>query len=113
MVSAVEEMSRFDLDGFDAVLAFGAALVEAYRRQGWGAACLYLARGRRPSRVPPYPEVLQDRDLVWIGNWGDDERAAELREFLIEPVSALGLSARVHGVRYPLEARAALAASGN
>jgi len=45
-------------------------------------------------------------DLVWIGNWGDDERTAELYEFLIEPVKELGLKARVHGVRYPEEALA-------
>ena len=57
-----------------------------------GSAGLYLARGRRPSRVSrPARTRPQDRDLVWIGNWGDDERAAELREFLIEPVSALGI----------------------
>jgi spore maturation protein CgeB len=31
---------------------------------------------------------------------------------LIEPVKALGLRARVHGVRYPDEAKAALAAAG-
>jgi spore maturation protein CgeB len=51
---------------------------------------------------------------VWIGNWGDDERTAELHEFLIEPVRALGLglAARVHGVRYPRPAREALAAAG-
>ena len=28
-------------------------------------------------------------DLVWIGNWGDDERSPRLREFLIEPVKSL------------------------
>ena len=112
MVSAVEEMSRFDLDGFDAVLAFGATLAEAYRRHGWGRRVYTWHEGADLRVFRPYPEMLQDRDLVWIGNWGDDERAAELREFLIEPVSALGLSARVHGVRYPLEARAALAAAG-
>ena len=112
MVSAVDEMSRFDLDGFDAVLAFGAALAEAYRRHGWGRRVYTWHEGADLRVFRPYPDVLQDRDLVWIGNWGDDERAAELREFLIEPVSALGLSARVHGVRYPLEARAALAAAG-
>jgi spore maturation protein CgeB len=49
---------------------------------------------------------------VWIGNWGDDERTAELKEFLIEPLEALELSARVYGVRYPVEARAMLAAAG-
>ena len=112
MVSAVDEMSRFDLDGFDAVLAFGAALAEAYRRHGWGRRVYTWHEGADLRVFQPYPDVLQDRDLVWIGNWGDGERAAELREFLIEPVSALGLSARVHGVRYPLEARAALAAAG-
>jgi spore maturation protein CgeB len=50
--------------------------------------------------------------LVWIGNWGDDERSAELREFLIEPVAGLGLRAKVYGVRYPEEAKAALAEAG-
>jgi spore maturation protein CgeB len=112
MVSAVDEMSRFDLDGFDAVLAFGAALAEAYRRHGWGRRVYTWHEGADLRVFRPYPEMLQDRDLMWIGNWGDGERAAELGEFLIAPVSALGLSARVHGVRYPLEARAALAAAG-
>src|SRR4029079_2492296 len=49
---------------------------------------------------------------VWVGNWGDDERTAELGEFLTEPVKALGLRARVAGVRYPGEARGALAEAG-
>ncbi|MFL5299647.1 MAG: glycosyltransferase, partial [Anaeromyxobacteraceae bacterium] len=51
-------------------------------------------------------------DLVWIGNWGDDERTAELHEYLLGPVRALGLAARVHGVRYPEAARQALAEAG-
>jgi spore maturation protein CgeB len=51
-------------------------------------------------------------DVVWIGNWGDEERTAELEEFLFEPVRELGLRATVYGVRYPDEARARLAADG-
>src|SRR5262249_19662286 len=51
-------------------------------------------------------------DLVWIGNWGDDERAEELREFLIEPARQLDLRTRVHGVRYPDHAREILAEAG-
>src|SRR5205085_9261795 len=43
-------------------------------------------------------------DLIWIGNWGDDERTEELNEFLIQPAKALGLKARIHGVRYPASA---------
>ena len=51
-------------------------------------------------------------DVVWIGNWGDEERSAEIDEFLIGPVRALGLRASVYGVRYPAEARQRLAAAG-
>jgi spore maturation protein CgeB len=47
--------------------------------------------------------------VVWVGNWGDDERTEELHEFLLDPVEALGLRAKIHGVRYPDAARAALA----
>ena len=50
--------------------------------------------------------------MVWIGNWGDDERAAELREFLIEPVRRSRLRATVHGVRYPPHALEALREAG-
>ena len=51
-------------------------------------------------------------DLVWIGNWGDGERSDEIREFLIEPVKALGLKARIYGVRYPPRALEQLAEAG-
>jgi spore maturation protein CgeB len=112
MVSAPAEMARLDLDGFDAVLAFGEALSAAYRRQGWGSAVFTWHEGADLRVFRPAPDRQLQRDLVWVGNWGDDERAAELREFLVEPVAALGLVARVHGVRYPAAARAALAAAG-
>ena len=51
-------------------------------------------------------------DLVWIGNWGDDERTAELREFFIEPCRELSLRADAFGVRYPAAAREELAHAG-
>lgn len=47
---------------------------------------------------------LREGELVWVGNWGDGEREAELEEFLLEPVKALGLRANVYGVRYSLGA---------
>lgn len=112
MVSAPDEIARLDLNGFDAVLAFGGALAEAYRRRGWGRHVFTWHEAADLRVFRPWPKVAKERDLVWIGNWGDGERAAELGEFLIEPVAALGLSARVHGVRYPAEALAALDAYG-
>ena len=63
-----------------------------------GTPSVHLARGRRSPRVSARGRKSpRQRDLVWIGNWGDDERTAELQEFLIEPVHvtrALGARAR-------------------
>lgn len=111
MVSAPGEIRKLDLAGFDAVLAFGQSLAEAYRRRGWGTQVFTWHEGADLRVFRPDTTLSKERDLVWIGNWGDDERAAELREFLIEPVTALGLAAQIHGVRYPCAARAALAAA--
>jgi spore maturation protein CgeB len=46
--------------------------------------------------------------LVWIGNWGDGERTAELEEYLLRPARDAGLALDIFGVRYPPEARALL-----
>jgi spore maturation protein CgeB len=106
-----EEMARFDLRHYDGVLAFGEVIRELYLKRGWTdrawtwheAADTTVFHPRRAARRG---------DLVWIGNWGDGERTAELRRFLIEPVARLGLRARVHGVRYPIRAKKALRDAG-
>jgi spore maturation protein CgeB len=51
-------------------------------------------------------------DLVWVGNWGDEERTAELEEFLLGPIDTLGLFANFFGVRYPAASAQTLAAGG-
>src|SRR3546814_14783960 len=61
----------------------------------------------RPIEGEPH-----EGDLVWIGNWGDDERTAELQAYLLQPAAALGLRARIYGVRYPEAARRAVADAG-
>ena len=37
----------------------------------------------------PRAEMQKTDDVVWIGNWGDDERSAEIREFLLQPAAQL------------------------
>jgi spore maturation protein CgeB len=111
-VTDADAMRALDLDGYDGVLAFGAAVREAYRRQGWARRAWVWHEAADTSVFRPYPEETADGDLVWVGNWGDDERTAELREFLLEPVRSLGLRARIHGVRYPEAARRELADAG-
>jgi spore maturation protein CgeB len=113
VVSDEASFARFDLGGYDAILAFGQSLVDLYRRRGWGHR-LFVWHEAADTTVF-YPRAHPPRahgDLVWVGNWGDDERAAELEEFLIGPVRRLGLRACVYGVRYPEHALRALASAG-
>lgn len=111
-ITAPAEMSRYDLSAYDGVLAFGEAVRQRYLREGWAHRAWTWHEAADTRLFKPMPEVAKTGDLVWVGNWGDDERTAELHEYLLGPVKALGLSADVHGVRYPDEGRLALAASG-
>ncbi len=104
-VSAPEEMRAYDLDGYDGVLAFGEALAEVYRRWGWGKRVFVWHEAADLRHFHP-PENEQDRHgLVWIGNWGDDERSDELVEFLLQPAQWADLPLDIYGVRYPDRAR--------
>jgi spore maturation protein CgeB len=111
-VTAPEEMARYDLRGYHGVLAFGEAVREQYLRHGWSQQVWTWHEAADTRVFMPLPDRPREGDLIWIGNWGDEERSAELAEYLIEPVQALGLKARVHGVRYPAPAQARLARAG-
>jgi spore maturation protein CgeB len=110
-VTQPEQMAAYDLTSYDGVLAFGEVIRRRYIEEGWAerAWTWHEAADVRVFRPEPGPARA---DLVWIGNWGDDERTAELEEFLMGPVKALGLHARVHGVRYPEDALERLAEAG-
>lgn len=113
-------MASYDLRYYDGVLAFGEVLRRRYLAQGWArrAWTWHEAADTRvfhPFRQPAARAGTGDHflgDVIWIGNWGDDERTRELHEFLFTPVAALRLCATVFGVRYPGEARQALAKAG-
>jgi spore maturation protein CgeB len=112
MVTQPESMAAYDLSNYDGVLAYGDVLRELYESRG-RAARVWTWHEAADTRVfRPMPGIEQTRDLVWVGNWGDDERTAELHEFLIEPARNLKLNARVYGVRYPAEAQNALRDAG-
>ena len=111
-VSDPGAIRRFDLDGYDGVLAFGAVLRERYLAQGWARRVWTWHEAADTALFRPLPEVEPEADLVWVGNWGDGERTEELRAFLLEPVKHLGLAATVHGVRYPADALGELTAAG-
>jgi spore maturation protein CgeB len=111
-VSEATAISALALEDYDAILAFGETLRECYLRAGWGTRVHTWHEAADTHLFHPHPEIGKDTDLVWIGNWGDDERTAEIGEYLVEPVRRLGLAANVHGVRYPVEALSALSDAG-
>jgi spore maturation protein CgeB len=108
-VTSPDEMAGYDLSHYDGVLAYGNVLRDLYLERGWTPRAWTWHEAADPEVFHPMPPPAQpDGDVVWVGNWGDDERTAELREFLIDPIHSLGLSAQVFGVRYPEAARALL-----
>jgi spore maturation protein CgeB len=111
-VTAPGELARYDLESYDGVLAFGRVIRDLYRERGWARRAWTWHEAADVHVFQPRASAPREGDLLWIGNWGDEERSAELREMLLEPVTALGLRARAYGVRYPESARAALAAAG-
>lgn len=110
-VTSPDALAALDLSAFDGVLAFGASLADLYRRMGWGARVFVWHEAADDSVFQPR-QAHARTGLVWVGNWGDDERSAELEQFLLAPAAAAGLALDVHGVRYPAHAQAALARHG-
>jgi spore maturation protein CgeB len=107
-----KEILRFPLSEFDGVLAFGRAIRQIYS-QAFGVRRTWtFHEAADTARFCPI-EVEKDTDVVWIGNWGDEERTQELEEFLMTPASAMrDYRFAVHGVRYPEYAREKLSRSG-
>jgi len=111
-VTAPAEMARFDLTHYDGVLAFGRVVRDLYLANAWARRAWTWHEAADTRVFSPRASRAKEGDLVWIGNWGDNERTAELNEFLFEPVKALKLKAKVFGVRYPAEALRKLEAAG-
>jgi spore maturation protein CgeB len=111
-VTERENMAKYDLRHYDGVLAFGNVIRDLYLKEGWTQRAWTWHEAADTRVFRPLPATQQQGDLVWIGNWGDDERTQELHEFLLRPAQELGLRARIYGVRYPKTALAALEKAG-
>ncbi len=105
-------LAPYHLRHYDGVLAAASVIREQFLAEGW-ATRAWTWHEAADTRIfqPRGPQPLEG-DVVWVGNWRAGERAAELREFLLEPVRALGLKARVYGSGYTPAAIAELAAAG-
>jgi spore maturation protein CgeB len=128
--SSPKQIQLFGLDRFDGVVAFGEVLRSVYQEQFgmmrvWtlheAADTTVFLPFKKPAEsqfgapreeLSKEPEELK-QDVVWIGNWGDNERSEEIREFLLRPASKMqDRRFTIHGVRYSEEARRELCAAG-
>jgi spore maturation protein CgeB len=111
-VSAKGDIAGLILEDYDGVLAFGETLRQRYLQAGWGRSVFTWHEAADDVLFRPQTKIEKTGDLIWVGNWGDGERSAELMEFLVHPAHELGLRATVRGVRYPERALDALGAAG-
>jgi spore maturation protein CgeB len=111
-VTAPDALEALEFDAYDGVLAFGAALREIYDRRGWCRRAFTWHEAADCALFRPRATEKKESDLIWVGNWGDEERSRELCEFLIKPAGQLKLRTKVYGVRYPAPAQALLQEAG-
>jgi spore maturation protein CgeB len=121
--SSPEQIQMFGVDQFDGIVAFGEVLRNIYRER-FGMMRVWTLHEAadttvfRPFKKPaelqfgaPLEELSKEsqeqrQDVVWIGNWGDNERSEEIREFLLRPASVMrDRRFTIYGVRYPEEAQ--------
>lgn len=98
------ELLKFHLHLFDGVLAGGEALRRIYA-DGFGLRNVWtLHEAADVDHFFPRSSARRNH-LVWIGNWGEQERTSELDEFLVQQARHLSDHKVVaYGVRYPDEA---------
>lgn len=106
-----KEILKFNLSAFDGVLAFGEAIRRIYL-EGFGIERAWTFHEGADTSHFKSMQAARDTDVIWVGNWGDEERTRELEEFLIQPATALRARFGVYGVRYPEAAQAKLAGAG-
>src|SRR5262249_49418647 len=112
MAAAPENLPATELSNYDGVLACGAALRELHEKSGRVSRAWTWHQAADTRVFHPVATREACGDLIWIGNWGGPERAAQVDEFLVQPARALSLKTRVHGIQYPAEAVHALREAG-
>ena len=110
--TAPSEILQFHLHKIDGVLAFGEAIRRIYS-EGFGIPHVWtFHEAADVGSFTPRPAEKR-QDIVWVGNWGDEERTRELDEFLFAPARTLtDRTTAVYGVRYPASAIEKLKAAG-
>lgn len=108
LATTPETALKRDLSHYDGVLAFGESLAQLYRTHKLAHRVWTWNQAADTRLFHPSQDALTQGDLLWVGNWGEDNRTQDFHDFLVSPVRDLGLCTRVHGVRFPKMVRALL-----
>lgn len=84
--SRPQDIGPLGLEHYDGVLAYGESIRQIYLRQGWSRRVWTWHEAADPNVFSPMADTRKQGDLVWIGNWGDEERT---REYVELPPTAL------------------------
>jgi spore maturation protein CgeB len=100
--SSPEQIRRFDIARFNGVITFGEALLNIYRSRFNIHNAWILHEAADTTVFRPHPHAMKTDDVIWVGNWGDNERADEIRTYLLKPAAQLSQhTIAIYGVRYP------------
>jgi len=107
-----DRVHELGLDAYSAVLAYGPTIADIYRVNTDGPAIELFHEGADIDLFHPLPRP-KDCDVVFVGNWGDEDRNQATWDYFIGPCRRLpDLSFALFGVRYPPEVLAALQEAG-
>ncbi len=103
---------QMGLEGYSAILAYGPTIADIYRSTVVGPEVLLFHEGADAELFRPLTRP-KNSDVVFVGNWGDNDRDHTTWQYLIEPSRvASDLRFALFGVRYPPEVVTALRQSG-
>ncbi|MGE5619115.1 MAG: glycosyltransferase [Sphingomonadaceae bacterium] len=105
-------IAEMGLDAYTAILAYGPTIAEIYRAATHGPEVLLFHEGADTDLFRPLDRP-KSRDVVFVGNWGDEDRNHTTWQFFIEQSMAMPeLTFALFGVRYPPEVLDALRVAG-
>ncbi len=91
---------RLGLEQFDHILAFSPSVASRYRGLGFDRVSVLHEAADTTVFAPR--ETPKSMDVVFVGNYGDGDRSAELEDYVFGPRGHLPhLRYAVYGVRYP------------
>jgi len=104
--SEPETMRALGLEQYGAVFAFSPSIAAIYRRD-FGLPRVYVVHEAADVDLFRPLERPVAQDVVFIGNWGDQDRNEQVRQYFFAPSAALpDLRFALYGVRYDAEVRA-------